>query len=404
LAGGNYAVPAGDYWSFTQFGSKVIAVNIADNPQTIDIDTGATNFSLLGGSPPKAKYVTVVGDFVFLANISTLPLRIINSSINDTTGWTVGVNLCDTQDFPDGAAINGLAGGEFGWVLQERAIRRAIFQPGNDQAFRYERVERERGAISGYSLVAVRDKIFFYADDGFYSFDTQNGLQPIGHQRVNTWFRENSDSSRKASIVGFTDPSGPRAIWAFYGSTATFFDQIIIYDWGIDQWSHASQTAQFWGRQVTTSITLEGLNTYGSIDTGVPFSLDSPVWQGGIPVIMGITSFGRLAFLNGSTPLNATLLTSPQQLTPAGRSFVQGVEPIGLFNDAIQTLRVGKREHSKNSVVYSGAITPSTRSGIGRMRSSGRIHQFEQNLSQTSGLMWKFAEGIDVDANPDGTQ
>ncbi len=401
--GGNYNVPSGDYWSFTQFGSRVIACNINDDPQYIDIDTGAVNFALLAGTPPKSRYAAVVGDFLVLACQNANPLRIVNSAINDSTGWTPGVNLCDQQDFADGGRITGLAGGEYGWVLQEHAIRRMLFQPGFDQAFRFERLEREHGAAAGYSLVAVTNTIFFYSDDGFYSF---NGtLNPIGSQRINQWFRDNSDSARYFSILAFTDPFAPRVGWAFYNSaSSTYLDRILFYDWSMDRWSYAIQSAQYWGRQVTAGTTLEGLNTYGTIDTGVPYSLDSRVWEGGQPVTVGISTLGHLAFLNGSTPMDARILTCPIQLNPSQRSFVRGIYPIGVFNDATVALRVGKREHTKNTVTYSGSLTPSTQSGIARVRSSGRVHEFEVTLTQSSGNEWDFVEGLDVDVVPDGLQ
>src|SRR5262249_42531856 len=86
-SGAAYSVNDGDYWSFALFGSKLIACNINDVPQVIDIDTGATNFSALGGSPPKARYVQVVGDFVILACLNGNNRKLRNSAINDATGW-----------------------------------------------------------------------------------------------------------------------------------------------------------------------------------------------------------------------------------------------------------------------------------------------------------------------------
>lgn len=405
-AGGDYSVPTGDYWSFTQFGSQVIACNINDAPQVIDIDTGATAFTALGGSPPASRYVTVVGDFVILACQSTEPTRLVNSAINDATGWTVGTNLCDQQDFADGGRITGLAGGEFGWVVQEHAIRRMIFQPGFDQAFRFERVEREHGVAAGYSLVSVADTIYFYSDDGFYSY--RDGLVPIGAQRVNQWFRDNSDALRFFSVLGFTDPYGPRVYWAFFHTGAsTYLDRVLIYDWQLNQFSYMTQSAAFWGKQVTAGTTLEALDVYGTLEA-VPYPLDSRVWEGGQPVIAAVTTDGKLAFLNGTAPLDATLLTSP--LHVAGpqatqeRAFVQGMEPIGEYNDATVRMRVGKREKFSDAVTYTASISPSARAGIFRCRSSGRLHSFETTITQASGTIWHHAEGLDIEAVPDGKQ
>ena len=403
-AGGNYSVAVGDYWQFTQFGSKVIATQISDFAQGIDVDTGATAFTALGGSPPKSRYAFVVGDFVVLACQSGNPRRVTNSAINDSTGWTLGTALCDQQDFADGEAITGCAAGEFGWIAQQHALRRMIFQPGFDQAFRFERVEKEHGCGAPYGLTVVGSTIYYPADDGFYSFSADKGLTPIGHQRVNDWFRANSTPTRVSSILAITDPYAPRVGWAFPSPSSTYLNFVLWYDWALNQWSYMEQTAQFWAKQVTASISLEGLDSYGSMDTGVPYSLDSRVWAGGVPVTAAITSTGKLAFLNGATPMTATLLTAPMQFTPSARSFVRGVFPIGIFNGATLGVRVAKREHSNNPVVYTPSVAPSTKSGIARVRAGGRLHQIELMLSQASGVVWDRAEGLDVDSTPDGLQ
>lgn len=404
LAGGVYGVPTDEYWSFAQFGTKLIAVNFTDDPQVIDVDSG-TNFAALAGSPPKARYVGVVGDFVFLAALTSNPRVVRNSAINNSTGWTIGVDLCDEQEFADGGRITGFASGEFGYLTQEKAVRQAIFQPGSDIAFRYERVEQERGCSAGYGLVSAARVIFYPSDDGFYAFNGQQ-LLPIGSQRINKWFRDNSDTSRYFSVLGFTDPYGPRIYWAFYATSAsTNFDRLIIYDWKLDRWSYANITAQFWGTFATPGTTLEQLDVYGSLDTGVPFSLDSRVWEGGRPVIGAVNANGELGFLEGAFPLDALITTSEMHLGGGQRVKVNdGVYPQGIWNDATVNVRVGRREHTKAVQSFTSAITPSTQTGWARMIASGRVHQFEFALTQSSGMVWKHAQGFDVGYVPDGRQ
>lgn len=401
--GGNYNVPADEQWVFAQFGSKVFATNINDNLQVIDIDTGATKFADCAGTPPKARYVGVVGDFLVLACLATNKRMIHNSALNDSTGWVPGVNLSDTQEFADGEDVTGFAGGEFGWVAQEHAIRRMIFQPGYDQAFRFERIEREHGCATMYGLVAVANTIFFPSDDGIYSFGNQ--LNPIGTQRVNEWFRSNSDNRRYFYIQAFSDFYAPRVYWAFYNNSSSLnYDMLLIYDWAQNQFSYSTETAQSWGRWVTPAVTLESLDVYGSIDPPpptVPYSLDSRVWMGGQPVILAITPAGKVAFLNGS-PLAARLLTSPMQLVPSRRSFVKGISPLGVYNDATLGMRVGKAPHMQTSMTFGAPLTPSTRTGIVRTRADGRQHQFELGITQSTGTLWAHAEGLDVDAMPTG--
>jgi len=403
-AGGAYNVPDGDYWSFAQFGNTLIACNIQDVPQAGPVDTlGPGNrFTALAGSPPQARYVTVVGDFVVLGCLSANNRKVRNSAINDATGWTVGVNLCDEQEFADGGRVTGIAGGEFGYVMQETSIRRMIFQPGSDTAFRFERVEKEHGAAAGYAVVATINAVFFISNDGFYSFG-ESGLVPIGAQRVNRWFRANSDSARFFSVIAFTDPYAPRIYWAFYNAAGSAnFDRLLIYDWQLDRWSWSDAGAMFWATSVTSGLSLEALDSFGSIDTGVPYSLDSRVWEGGRPVIGALDIAGRLAFLEGAAPLDATLATAPLQLNPGARANVGSVMPIGVFNGASLAVRAGRRERTQDPVSYTAAVTPSARSGIARLKASGRFHEIEQTITQASGTPWTHAQGLDIGATPDG--
>jgi hypothetical protein len=399
VSGGDYSVPVDDYWSFTQFGSKLLATNIADNLQVIDVDTGATNFADNSGSPPKARYVTVVGDFVVLASLSSGDRTVRNSAINDSTGWTVGTNLCDEQDFPDGGRVTGLAGGEYGYVVQEKSIRRMIFQPGSDQAFRFERVENEHGAAAGYSLASTANAIFFLANDGFYQFSS-NGLAPIGAQRVNKWFRANCDASRYFSVVAFTDPFAPRIGWAFYNSVGSAnFDRVIFYDWQLNQFTYGKVTAQYWSSLVTAGLTLEDLDIYGDIDSGgIPYPFDSRVWEGGSPIIGAVSADGTMSFLEGSLPLDAKLTTCPMHVNPGYRSKEFTIEPLGVLNAASPMIRIGKRENTQNAVAYTAAVAPSSLTGMWRITASGRVHEFEVSITQSAGALWSHMQGLDIGA------
>ena len=57
------ALPTGSHWQFAQFGSLVIAVQPNVVPQVFDLSS-STEFADLGGSPPQAAFIAVVGRFV----------------------------------------------------------------------------------------------------------------------------------------------------------------------------------------------------------------------------------------------------------------------------------------------------------------------------------------------------
>lgn len=404
VSGGDYAVNEDEYWDFDQFGTKLIATNIADDVQVLDIDGGDTAFTALGGSPPKARYVAVVGDFVVLAALATNQRKLQNSALNSATGWTVGTDFCDEQEFPDGAKITGLAGGEFGWVVQEKAIRRMIFQPGSDIAFRFERLDQEHGASAGYSLISTANGIYFLSEDGFSFVNNAGQLIAIGADRINTWFHDNCDTLRLFSVIGFKHPFAPRICWAFFNSSgSTTFDRVLIYDWHLDRWAYAEVSAQYWTSFGTPGTTLEQLDVYGTVDSGdIPFPFDSRVWEGGQPVIGAVMTDGTLGFLEGTTPLDAQFLTAPLDLIPGSRAKIIEIEPIGTHNGASIAMRVGKQEHGGATQSFTASATPSTRTGVVRLRASGRLLQIETNISQSSGTLWVNEQGVRIEAVPDG--
>lgn len=402
LSGGNYNASDFDKWSFTQFGAQVIAVNALDDPQVINVDAGAVNFSALGGSPPRARYVTTVGDFVVLAGLASDTRAVRNSAINDATGWTVGTSLCDEQSFPDGGRVTGAAGGEFGYIAQERGLRRMIFQPGSDYAFRYEHIEKEIGCAVGYGLIGIGGAIYFPSDDGYYKYGAE-GLVPLGAERINTWFQNNSDTARFFEVLGATDPFGPRVYWAFYNTDSdTNYTRLLIYNWKSNRWSYAVVEAQYWLNFATAGITLEGLDALYPALEDVPFSLDSRVWEGGRPGLAALNEDGYLAFLDGTASLDALLRTGPMHVNQGARSKNFDLEPLGVFNDATLAVRVGKQEHTKQAITYTSSITPSTLTGMARCRASGRLHTFELGITQSSGTRWTLAQGFDVQATMDG--
>jgi hypothetical protein len=90
------------------------------------------------------------------------------SGINDSTWWTPDPDrLSDWQDFPDGGSVQGVAGGEFGIVFQDSAIRQMTFAPGSAEIFQFNRISKDRGIYQPLSLAQVQSASFFLGSDGF---------------------------------------------------------------------------------------------------------------------------------------------------------------------------------------------------------------------------------------------
>ena len=116
--------------------------------QVFDL-TASSAFADLGGIPPPARYIAVVGRFLVLSGLgSGTPYRIQWSGLNAITTWTPGTNQSDYQDFPDGGIVRGVAGGEYGVVFQDASIRRMTYAPGSPVIFQIDRITEEKGIFA----------------------------------------------------------------------------------------------------------------------------------------------------------------------------------------------------------------------------------------------------------------
>jgi hypothetical protein len=399
--GGNYTTVAGNYWQFAQYDSKFVAVNGTDANQIIDIDAGATSFSAQGGSPPVARYVWTVGDFLFLADANNRR-RFLCSGFNDPEFWTIGSNLCDEFIIPDGGSIAGPGRlGSYGLILQDGgAARRLISVEGDPNiAWRLEEIQGIKSAVNGYSTIAANGMFFYLAEDGPYSLSIDGSNTPIGSHRISEEFLANCDQARIEQFIGFADPYTSRVYWAYYSSpSATTFDRLLGYDFLLDRLFFVEINAQMWGPIIMPGQSLEDLTaTFPSLDA-MTISLDARQFQGGRPTLAAINSSGKLALLSGSNA-TATLRLSGTHLVPGMRALLTEVDPIGEWGDASVSLRIGKRENSGQTSTWVGPFTPSTATGIIYTRASARIHELELTIA---GDGWTFAQALSTTEKPDG--
>lgn len=399
--GGAYSVAPGDLVSFEQSGTKLVAVHYNDDPQVIDIDSG-TNFTALAGSPPRATNVKQLGDFLFLSGLATSNRRIIWSAINDITGWIVGTNLCDEQEFPDNGPVQGVAGGEIGYVVQDRGIRTIQFMPGDTTyIFNFSRVLHDRGCISKYGFTAIGNNLYFVSEDGFYTITGQQ-VGAIGADKVNDWFLANSDVERRNVVVALAGVNKPRIVWVFHSfSGAPMYDRQIIFDWSNQRWARASISAQVWGLLATPGLDLDtdGTEPGDPLLDSTAHSLDSFAYVGGRPLIGAIDPNGFLAALTGPN-LAATMETAEVHLVPGQRAFVSDIYPLDDAVDGPGTVAAATRERLQDIVVWNTpAVIEIT--GSAAAYSSARLHRFRRYIPAAA--VWTHAQGVLAETQQDGT-
>ncbi|GJD76210.1 hypothetical protein CFIICLFH_4460 [Methylobacterium goesingense] len=369
--------------------------------QVINIDNGR-RFAALDGNPPRARHMGVVGEFVVLAGLASDPNAVQWSDLGDIEFWQPGVgngHTSDLQIFPDGGAVTGFAGGEFGIVFQERAIRRMVFSPGSAEVFGFEVFEENRGAVAPWSLTKVGARVFFLDRDGFYAF--QGGAStPIGAERVNRFFAGRVDPDQLASVVAIRDVGGPRVLFAYrsLGSSADLgvLDEILLYDWLLDRWSFIGLPVRFGIVAATLPVSLDDIP--GSLDDPGQLSLDDPSYAGGAPSLGVITADNRLALLNGPN-LEALFETAEAMISRPNRTFVDAVR---LDSDADDwRVAVGGREAPSQSrpVVYRTETGPTVEQ-FAPCRSSARYHRARVRIP--AGTAWSYASAIEPRARAEG--
>jgi hypothetical protein len=402
--GGDYHLRTDDLWMFEQSGDHIVAVNANDPPQWAVISTGAA-FEALPGNPPNATNVRQMGDFLFLSGLAEPNQRqIIWSAINDITNWEIGLNLCDLQEFPDGGPVQGVAGAEIGYVVQERAVRTLQFLPGDVTfIFNFSRVLHDRGSISKYGFASLGNVLYFVSEDGFYSLTGQQ-VTPIGSDKVNQWWLDNSDISRRNVVHCIVPINKPRVVWVYEASSASpRYDRQIIFDWSNGRWARASVEADVFAMIASLGIDLDtddpsDLPNDTLLDSTSP-GLDSFAYQGGRPLIGAIGPDGKLGTLTGPN-MQAMMETAEVHLAPGGRAFISDVYVIDDAGGGAGTIAAGTRERLGDAPVFQ-ANAQIEITGSAASYTSGRLHRFRRIIPAAT--VWTHAEGVVVEAQQDGS-
>lgn len=386
LAGGAYAVPSGDRWSFAVYGANLIACNLTDDVQYIGIDAG-TNFAALSGSPPKAKYVWVAGEFLVLGSLAGFPNRIHVSGQGDATHWTIGSRGSDRQDFPDGEEVMGGIGAEKGAIIFQRTmIRQMTIAQVGDYSFQTAIVNPKRGVIAPLSIAQIGPGQFFYLSaDGFF---TGAEGKPIGAERVDRWFINQINQSKIGEIRSVADPFN-KIVWT-QAETPNATKFLLGYNWQLDRWCYADNNVSEMAVMATPGVSWDGLDViYATIDD-VDASFDSSLFTGGLPRFAAFTTANELGFFSGASRA-ATLDTPDVELNPGFRTLVDAVR---VYTDATDfTLKAITSDKHGGTRTIGNAKSPSSRSGLCHMRSDARIHALRMEIA--AGATWNHVMGLE---------
>jgi hypothetical protein len=394
VSGATYATPAGQRWRFTQFGHRLIAANGNARIQGWLLGT-STAWADLAADAPRARYVTVVRDFVVSGynSDSGFSYRVQWAALNDETNWTPSATTqADFQDIPDGGSVVGVTGGEFGLIFMDRSIHRMSYV-GSPLVFQFDNIARNLGCYEANSIIQYQGVSFFLSDDGFYACDGQN-IIPIGNEKVNRFFYSDVDEVFLSNMSAAIDPFRNLVIWSYASKVqGGNVDKLLIYNFETKKWSSGTTDVDRVADASTPSVTLEGLDAFSTSIDALPTSLDSRQWVGGKMMFAGVRNAKIVTF----TGVNSTATIQTGDLSAENRkTAVTLVQPI--VDNGSASVAISSRNLLSESVTFGTASAADSENRVS-IRSMGRYHQLEFT---PTGANWQTAIGADVELVPMG--
>lgn len=396
-----YTTAAEDSWEFAQWDDQVVATNFTDPMQVITL--GAPPFANLGGSPPNARHLAVVDNFLVVGNTYDVadgyqPARVRWAGIGTITQWAVSATTqADFQNLRNDAGyIQKIIGGDVGYIFQERAITKMSYI-GSPLVFQFDEIETARGALAANSVIKVGNNVAYLAQDGFFVFDGQQSI-PIGDGKVDETFFNTVDITLLDRMTVALYPNENIICWSYASLTAMgqVPDTILLYNYAPNskqKWSYANIDTYLLLNPISTAYTLDGLDAVSTNLDTLPFSLDSKVWQGSINLLGIITPTFNLSLLN-STPLNATIETGEAWLQEPKRTFISLIRPHidASSNSGVTiTAQIAARNLEYEDISYGPACSLNS-AGFIPVRANARFMRAQFNLTGA----FRDAQGFDI--------
>lgn len=374
-------------WRFAQFGNYVVGVN-GSLTKVTDLNTAVT--TTLAGAPT-GQSIAIVGDYVVIGQTTNDLLGIFTSGAGNHTQWDVATTTATYQPMLAGGEVMGLAGGEFGVILQRQRLVRMSRTGSATVPFAYDVISSGTGCASKGSVAQIGNRVFYLGDDGFKCcIAGQEPILNIGFEKIDRTFLAEVPRDDWGLIYSAIDPQAKTAMWCVPGG------KLWIYNWELDRWTTASPMLEAVFSGFTSSTDLETLAIANPNLDAMVISLDDPRWSGGAPRLYAVSG-GLVGTFTGAS-LGATFGFSFAELAKGLYARISSVRPVG---DAVTgltlTLDARARLGDAANVVTS---TDLRASGVLPLRASGRY--VKPNLAITAGTVWSYLNALDFEYEAGG--
>lgn len=392
--GSGYAVPAGDNWSFAQFGDYLYATNTFDGIVRYNIESGGAVSAVSGA--PKARYIFLLFNTLAALDCDGNNRVMKTSAIGDPTVWS-GDASNNVQEFAEGEEL--IAGGELGQnlavVFQRNAIR-VLTRTRDRTVFAETILASGIGAQGADGCVFTRGWAYFIDTDGFHRTNGA-GTEPIGKDKVSRTFINSLAANALTSVQGAYDPSENRILYRYRKSTtvsSTIYSDILACDLDKLEWVPIEMDTAALVTMASSGYTLDELDQFGTMET-LPYPLDSRAWKGGEPRLAAFDADLKFGFVSGAN-LACTLETGAQMDGMGAR--VIGAVPY--TDNADATIQLGVKQKISDDFTWGDAVAIDE-DGFAPVDEAGKV--FSLRFNAAAGDEWTFMRGFDhIEANQRG--
>jgi hypothetical protein len=368
-------------WRFAGFGNYVVAVNGAT---TYEVNLGAGTASVLTGAPAGSS-VAVVEPYVVIGQGADDLISVFTSDVNDHTAWVPDAGATQ-QPMLSGGEVMGLAGGEYGVILQRRRLVRMSRTGDADLPFAYDPITENVGCASKGSVAQWGRSVFFLSDQGFMALEDGQQLVPIGSEKVDRAFQELVPPDDYDRIFSAVDPVRKLVFWVSPGAPGLVF----VYNYELQKWGFGRFNIEGVFAAFTSSQTLEEVSAANPNLDAMTVSLDDPIFAGGSPQLY-VVQGSRIGTLTGA-PLEASFELGFMELAPGRRARLNFVRPVTDASALSLSVRVSERQGDVGVVKAGGEYRASGRVPF---RASGRYHRLAWTIP--AGHAWSYAHGFEAD-------
>jgi hypothetical protein len=378
-----------DRWRFVQFGDFVVAVNGVSTKQ-IDLNAGSASDI---PNCPSGNGVAVVGDYVVITQAQNNKLLVQWSGFNDHTKWISGTDQAGFQPMLTGGEIKGIAGGEYGVILQRFRLVRMERTGDATAPFSFSEITPNFGCASSGSIAQAGRSVFFLSDRGFMSLEDGQSLKPLGNEKFDQAFRDSVSPEDYEKMWSAIDPKRSLVFWGVPGTPG----RIWVYNWVLDRASTIEIPFLGLFAGYESSQSLEDVAAlYPNLDT-MPYSLDDPRFQGGDPRLYLVDRLSRIGALAGPN-LQAVITMGWQALADPLVARVRSLTPMSDATTGV-TISIDQRQRMGDRI---GLVVSGTMQASGRVPVRARGKYLAITTTIAEGVRWSYAQGLDCDYSTGG--